>query len=261
MKKTAFGNKGRSCHRVFGLNGSLAVLEAPKLQIHRIIIMKKGRADGDSKLQSVLRRKPGPVQRLEKEVFLKRVPMGRNQGIAVEFSGKITRPLPSFSKAKGDVGLLALDRIEDPQNFGQIIRTAECAGMDGIVFASHGSVGITDAVLQVSQGAFAGFPLFEVSNLNNALISLKKDGFWVTALENGIQAKPWYQSDMKGRSVIVVGSEGRGIRPIILKTSDFQATIPMEGNTGSLNVTAAVSAMLFERKRQILSKPADSGQS
>ena len=144
-----------------------------------------------------------------------------------------------------------MDQIEDPQNFGQIIRTAECAGINGIIIPKHHSAPITDTVLQVSQGAFVNMPLYEVTNLKNEFQQLKDNGFWIVGLENSIDAKPWHEIEYIGKMVIVVGSEGKGIREKVLESCDFKATIPMQGETNSLNVSAAVSAIVFERLRQI----------
>jgi len=146
---------------------------------------------------------------------------------------------------------LVLDRIEDPQNLGQIIRTSVCAGVDAIMIPKHDSCKITDTVIQVSQGAFSEVPIYQVSNLNQSLEQLKGDGYWTVALENSLNAKDWHKIDYKGKIAIVVGSEGRGIKKIILDNCDFQTTIPMQGNINSLNVSAAVSAVLFERLRQL----------
>ena len=156
-----------------------------------------------------------------------------------------------FYSENESICLLALDQIEDPQNFGQIIRTAECAGLNGIIIPKHHSAPITDTVLQVSQGAFVNMPLYEVTNLKNEFQQLKDNGFWIVGLENSIDAKPWHEIKYKGKTVIVVGSEGKGIREKVLESCDFKATIPMQGKTNSLNVSAAVSAIVFERLRQI----------
>jgi tRNA G18 (ribose-2'-O)-methylase SpoU len=87
--------------------------------------------------------------------------------------------------------------------------------------------------------------------LNRSLEQLKDDGFWVVAMENSVDAQPWHQIDYKGKIAIVAGSEGRGIKKIILDNCDFKTTIPMQGNVNSLNVSAAVSVVLFERLRQL----------
>ena len=146
---------------------------------------------------------------------------------------------------------MVLDQIEDPQNFGQIIRTAECAGIDGIIIPKYHSASITESVLQVSQGAFVNMDLYEVTNLRQEFEQLKNNDFWIVGLENSIDAKPWHTIQYTGKTVIVVGSEGRGIREKVLDSCDFKATMPMQGKTNSLNVSAAVAAIAFERLRQL----------
>ena len=96
-------------------------------------------------------------------------------------------------------------------------------------------------------------PIYEVNNLHQTITNLKSEDFWVIAMENSLKAKEWHKIDYSGKVVIIVGSEGRGIKNILLEKSDFKATIPMEGKTNSLNVSAAVSAVTFERLRQISS--------
>ena len=150
--------------------------------------------------------------------------------------------------------MLVLDRLEDPQNFGQIIRTAECGGIDGIVYSRHHSAPLNETVLQVSQGAFVNMKIYEVTNIRNELMELKKNNFWIIGLENNIDARPWYSIDYSGNTAIVFGSEGSGIRKKVLETCDFIATIPMQGTTNSLNVSAATSAIVFEKLRQKLEK-------
>ena len=110
---------------------------------------------------------------------------------------------------------------------------------------------VTETALQVSQGAFLNMPLYEVTNLSQTIHELKKNDFWVIGIENSVKAKKWYEMQYTGKIVIVVGSEGRGMREKITKICDFISTIPMQGTTNSLNVSAAVSAILFERLRQI----------
>ena len=150
--------------------------------------------------------------------------------------------------------MLVLDQIEDPQNFGQIIRTVECAGINGIIYPKHHSTPLNETVLQVSQGAFVNMKFYEVTNIRNELNKLKKNNFWIVGLENSIDAKPWYSIEYSDRTAIVVGSEGMGIRKKVLETCDFIATIPMQGITNSLNVGAATSAIVFESLRQKLEK-------
>ena len=106
-------------------------------------------------------------------------------------------------------------------------------------------------MIQISQGAFTEIPIYEVNNIHQTIDLLKKEEFWIVAMENSIKAKDWHKIDYKGKIAIVAGGEGKGIKKIILDNCDFQTTIPMQGETNSLNVSAAVSAILFERLRQI----------
>ncbi len=94
-------------------------------------------------------------------------------------------------------------------------------------------------------------PLFEVTNLRNIITNLKKQGFWVIGVENSIDANDWDQIDYTEKKLIILGSEGSGIRKKVLESCDFFSTIPMQGDINSLNVSAATSAILFERLRQI----------
>jgi len=239
-------NKKFTCK---GINNALALLESNRFTILSIDILKNSRADGYPRLKDLIDNHL--VYQLRKDQFYKKHSDGRTQGIIVEFSGAlIENRLPDFKK-KSNVCLLALDQIEDPQNFGQIIRTADCAGIDGILFPQHHSVPITQTVLQVSQGAFVNMPLYQLTNLSQGFEELKKNDFWIVGLENSIDAKPWYEIDYGGKTVIVVGSEGKGLRQKTMKNCDFKATIPMKGKINSLNVSAAVSAILFERQRQL----------
>ena len=193
----------------------------------------------------------GHIKFLPASQFKSQFGKWRTQGIIVRFMGKIETDLPSFTDQSGNIGLLILDRIEDPQNLGQIIRTAECAGIDGIIIPKHDSCAITDTVIQVSQGAFTQVSIYQVNNLHQTVTNLKDEEFWVIAMENSLDAKHWHQVDYKGKVAIIAGSEGRGIKKLVLEKCDFLVTIPMQGKTNSLNVSAAVSAVLFERLRQL----------
>ncbi|MBC8345574.1 MAG: 23S rRNA (guanosine(2251)-2'-O)-methyltransferase RlmB [Candidatus Marinimicrobia bacterium] len=240
-------------HTIYGINGCAAVLESRKYKITDILIQSGSPAERSGKITHALGFHGGHIKFLPASQFKSNYKQWRTQGIIVRFSGRIESNLPSFSNIKGNVGLLALDRIEDPQNLGQIIRTAECAGIDGIIIPKRDSCGMTDTVIQVSQGAFTQVPVYEINNLHQTVTQLKNEEFWVIAMENSIKAKIWYNIDYTGKILIVAGSEGRGIKKLVLDSCDFLATIPMQGKISSLNVSAAVSAVLFERLRQLSS--------
>ncbi len=238
-------------HTIFGINGCAAILESRKYKITDILIQSGSPAERDGKITHALGYHGGHIKFLPASQFKSQFGKWRTQGIIVRFMGKIETDLPSFTDQSGNIGLLILDRIEDPQNLGQIIRTAECAGIDGIIIPKHDSCAITDTVIQVSQGAFTQVSIYQVNNLHQTVTNLKDEEFWVIAMENSLDAKHWHQVDYKGKVAIIAGSEGRGIKKLVLEKCDFLVTIPMQGNTNSLNVSAAVSAVLFERLRQL----------
>ena len=238
-------------HKIFGINGSYAVLSSRKYKISDIIIQTGSIAERDGRISRILGHYGGYVRFLPKIQFKQKFRDFRTQGIVVIFSAEIETTLPKMDNVEGNHCLLILDRLEDPQNFGQIIRTAVCAGVRGIIIPKHDSCKVTDRVIQISQGAFTEIPIYEVNNIHQTIDLLKKEEFWIIAMENSLKAKDWHKIDYKGKIAIVAGSEGRGIKKIILDNCDFQTTIPMQGETNSLNVSAAVSAILFERLRQI----------
>ena len=150
-------------HTIFGINGCAAVLESRKYKITDILIQSGSPAERDGKITHALGYHGGHIKFLPASQFKSQFGKWRTQGIIVRFMGKIETDLPSFTDQSGNIGLLILDRIEDPQNLGQIIRTAECAGIDGIIIPKHDSCGITDTVIQVSQGSFTQVSIYPVS--------------------------------------------------------------------------------------------------
>ena len=238
--------------QIHGINGCYNIIQVKKINILRIDIMVNGIAEKKKWVMNLISSNKYPIHRIPKPQFLKKHEGKRTQGIVVSFKGKILKEIPSFENDNHNSCLLVMDNLEDPQNMGQIVRTAECAGIDGIIIPEHGSVQATNTVLQVSQGAFVHMPFYKCGNLHQQLRILKDQGFWAIGMENNIKAKHWCQFDFKRKIVLVVGSEGKGIRPIIMKTCDELLTIPMAGKINSLNVSSAVSAILFERHRQML---------
>ena len=249
MSKIAI-NKFESL-QVYGINNAFHLIQVKKIRINFIDLMIDGLACKKSWVKKIINEGHIKVNRLNKDQFIKKYLNKRTQGIVINFERKKNINIPSF-KNKNNICILALDNIEDPQNLGQIIRTAECAGIDGILIPNHRSVQITSSVVQVSQGAFIHMPIYNCNNMHQQLLFMKSEGFWVVGVENSINVMAWDNLDYSRNLIIVVGSEGKGIRPIILKTCDDLITIPMQGSINSLNVSAAVSAILFERQRQLL---------
>jgi len=236
---------------ITGLNNSLSLFSSNNKLIKSIFIMKNSIASKNPKINTYLKQYNDRISYLDKLEFEQKYDYKRSQGIAIHLSSNVVKNINTVNFSKKQQCYIILDQINDPQNLGQIIRTCECAGIDGIILPKHGSVHITNTVLQVSQGAFVNIDLFIVTNINETIKDMKKEGFWVIGIENSIDAQQWYEMDYKDKICIVFGSEGKGIRSLVKKSCDFMATIPMTGKINSLNVSATISAIIFERQRQL----------
>ena len=237
-------------YRIYGLNGAQEVLSSGHYSINHIDIKSRSVAEKHQVISRLLKNHKSKVNIIDSKKFGIKYNDFRTQGIVVSFEGQIKKQLPQFNEDK-DIGLLLCDQITDPQNLGQIIRTAECSGIDGLIIPDRGNAQITNSVLQVSQGAFASLPIYSCGNVQLILKRLKDEGFWIIGVENDSNGKIWHEIDYSGKIVIVFGSEGKGIRQLVKYNCDYIATIPMQGKINSINVSAAVSAILFERQRQI----------
>ncbi len=145
--------------------------------------------------------------------------------------------------------LLAADSITDPHNLGAIVRTAEAIGAQGLAIPQRRSAGITSTVMKVAAGALESFPISRVVNLSRALEELKSAGFWIYGLSvEGSQSLP--DTDFAGPIVLVVGSEGSGLSLLTQRCCDVLVSIPLKGNTPSLNVSVATGMALYEIYRQ-----------
>jgi len=146
--------------------------------------------------------------------------------------------------AKGDPLLVALDEVQDVQNLGAIARTAECAGADGLLLPERRSAEVTPAAAKASAGAVEHLPVARVRNLADALRDAKQRGLWVYgAAAEGDQ--PYDRVDFTGGVVLVLGAEGKGIRPRVASACDALVALPMRGRIGSLNVSATAAVLLY----------------
>ena len=147
------------------------------------------------------------------------------------------------------VMILMLDSVQDPRNLGACLRSANAAGVTHVVVNKDGSAPINSLVHRTSAGALNSLQIFHVTNLSRTIKQIKKKDIWVVGLDGGTQSS-LYDVNLKESIAIVVGSEGKGIRPLIKKTCDQVVSIPMSGNVESLNVSVATAITLFEIKRQ-----------
>jgi 23S rRNA (guanosine2251-2'-O)-methyltransferase len=151
--------------------------------------------------------------------------------------------------AREDALIVVLDEIQDPQNLGAICRTAECAGTTGVVIPERRSAEVTPAVCKASAGAVEHLAIARVRNLADFLLDARRAGAWSYGAD-GHARTPYTQPDYRGKVVLVLGSEGRGLRPRVARSCDELIALPLRGRIGSLNVSAAAAALLYEITRQ-----------
>lgn len=149
-----------------------------------------------------------------------------------------------LDQTKENPFFLILDSLEDPHNFGSILRTADATGVDGVIIPKHRAVGITPIVVKTSTGAVEHVPIARVTNLQQTISQLKEQGFWIFGTDmQGINYRDWNAS---GSVALIIGNEGKGMAPGLKKEVDQMLTIPMTGHVQSLNASVAASLLMYE---------------
>ena len=148
-----------------------------------------------------------------------------------------------------DALLVALDQVQDPRNLGAVCRSAEFAGAGGVVIPERRSAAVTAVACKASAGAVEHIEVAHVRNLSDWLGEAKEAGFWIWGADAEAEATPW-STDLTGPTVLVLGGEGKGLRPRVAQSCDALIALPRSGNVDSLNVSAAATALLFESLRQ-----------
>ena len=153
------------------------------------------------------------------------------------------------AKEKGeDPFVLLLDGITDPHNLGAILRTAECAGVHGVIIPKRRSVGLNATVGKTSAGAIEYMPVARVTNIVQTMEYLKKEGLWIACAD--MKGLDHFDTNMKGPLALVIGSEGDGVSRLVKENCDFTASIPMYGKISSLNASVAAALLMYEVVRQ-----------
>ncbi len=235
---------------IAGRNAVAEALRAGRA-IDSVLLAKGDRAGSISALAAQCRRKGLLVKEVDSRK-LDALCGPNHQGIAALAACKETVTLDELfaaAEAKGEPPFFVVcDELEDPHNLGAILRTAETAGVHGVVIPKRRSAGLTSAVYKASAGAVEYVPVARVSNITDALREMKKRGVWVYGLD--MDGETWCSVDMKGAAAVVVGSEGRGISRLVKEQCDFIVSLPMRGHITSLNASVACGIVLYEVARQ-----------
>lgn len=172
---------------------------------------------------------------------------GNHQGIVLEISDYNYYELNDLLK-KDNPFLVMLDHLEDPHNFGAIIRSCEAAGVDGIIIAKNRSVTVNSTVMKVSAGALAKMKVAMVTNLVSTIKKLQDQGF--TIIGTDMQGTDYKTIDYQNKICLVIGNEGKGMSRLVRENVDLIATIPMKGTINSLNASVATAIVVFEASYQ-----------
>lgn len=208
-------------------------------------------------LEELARKSGIPLKRLPKAAMDRIAGYERHQGVILKVSPAVYYSLQELF-VPGDSGeekfeiILALDGVTDPQNLGSILRIAAAAGVSAVIIPERRAAGITPTVARIASGGLEYLKICRVKNLVHALQEGRRQGFWIAGTVAAGEMSI-YQADLCRRLIVVLGSEDKGIRPLVRKNCDFLITIPLHSPLNSLNVAAATAVVLFEIKRQQLS--------
>lgn len=182
-----------------------------------------------------------------RKIELDQLANGVHQGIILDVEDFRYSKIDTFYDSE-DSFLVILDHLEDPHNFGAIIRTSEAAGVNGIVIPKNRGVDVNGTVIKTSVGTTESIPIAMVTNLKQTIDELKKHGFWIVGTD--MEGEDYREIDYSGKIALIIGNEGNGMSRIIKESCDFIAKIPMYGKVNSLNASVAAGIMIYEVVRQ-----------
>ena len=232
---------------ITGRNPVTEVVQAKRRQVFRLLfaagIEEKGKI---LDLRKMAQARKIPIEIVARE---KLAPLGENpQGVAAEVSGYPYVDISDITdlalRKQEDLFILILDVLQNPQNLGSLLRSAEAAGVHGVLIPQHRAAEVTPAVVTASAGA-SELMLIAQSNIARTLVDLKQQGVWVVGLDSGEGTQPIEKVRLDGPIALVVGNEGEGMRPLVRENCDFVASLPMIGKIESLNAAVAGSIAIY----------------
>ena len=229
---------------IYGKNVAVEKLKTQD-KINKIYLSDKFK---DKEILDLIEKRNIKIKLLDKHE-LDKMCKGLHQGIILDVQDiktyNLDEIIPNINKEYPLV--VILDHLEDPHNFGAIIRSSEAFGVDAIIIPNDRSVDITSTVVKTSVGTIEKMKIIKVSNINNAIEKLKKYGYWIVGTD--MEGMPYTTIDYKTKIAIVIGNEGQGITDLVSKNCDYLAKIPMVGTVNSLNASVACGIFLAEISR------------
>lgn len=224
---------------IYGRNVAEEIIKFNKKSIRKIIIQDDF---SDKNLISLIEKEKLNVI-FKKKQHLDNLANGNHQGIILDVMDYQYYAIEDVVKNNANFVLL-LDHLEDPHNFGAIIRTAEAAGVDYIIVPEKRETLVNATVMKTSAGSLIRSKIVKVSNIVNTIQKLKDNGFWIVGTD--MNGQDYKEIDYSGKIGLVIGNEGKGISNLVSKSCDFIASIPMYGQNNSLNASVAAGIMIYE---------------
>lgn len=239
--------------KIEGRNSVYELLKTDK-EIDKILVQKDLKDDASKRLINIIRSHKIKLQPVDKYVIEKESESKRHQGFIAYVSDykyfDIDDILDDCTEENSLV--VILNEILDPHNLGSIIRVLECAGAQGLIIGKDRSASVSDTVMRISAGALNHVKVAKVTNINNAIDTLKENGFWVYGAELG--GENIYKSNLTGKICLVIGGEDSGVKRLTKEKCDGIVSIPMYGKVNSLNASVACGVAVFEVLRQRMEK-------
>ncbi|CAH1853426.1 23S rRNA (guanosine(2251)-2'-O)-methyltransferase RlmB [Convivina intestini] len=240
-------SKGTSTDFVFGHHASIAALQGDQA-INKVWLQTGLNPTLAQQVRKLAKKRQLIVQQVPKSKLDELSDGGNHQGVLLSLAAFEYAQLDDlFAKAaqlNEDPFFLILDEIEDPHNLGSILRTADAAGVHGVIIPKRRAVQLTATVAKTSTGAIEHVPVVRVGNLVNLVDDLKKRGLWIFGTD--MAGQDYRQWDATGSVALVIGNEGKGISPLLKKKMDGMLTIPMVGHVQSLNASVAASLLVYQ---------------
>ncbi len=238
--------------KILGPNSVLEALRAGRRNLEKIYIRKERRGQKIAEIIGLAKIKGIIIKFMERDELNRIAGTPFHQGImaiAAEVPYWEPEDILTLAKVKQSPFFLVLDGIKDPQNLGSIIRTAEAAGVDGIILPRHRAVGLTSTVAKVACGALEHVKVCRVTNIPGFLDRMKKEGIWVVGADVP-GSRSIYEVNLIGPLALVIGGEDTGLKPLVRRKCDVIVSIPMEGSISSLNAAVAGAIIMYEAVRQ-----------
>ena len=245
-------NENEYIDQIEGRNSVLELLESGK-DINKIYIAKGERHGSINKIIAKAKENKVVIAEMEKEKLNKMAQTNNPQGVIAivpPFDYASVDDILNEAKSKNEKAfILILDGIEDPHNLGSIIRTAETAGVHGIIIPKRRSAQVNSTVNKTSAGATNFMKIARVNNINETIEYLKNNDIWIYGTD-GEAREMYYDEDMTGNVAIVIGSEGFGMSRLVKENCDFLLKIPMKGKITSLNASVSAGIIMYEVVKQ-----------